>query len=129
VLGKQAPRRGASVYMRDRWRKCLMPGRLPIALILAALLAPAAHAQPAQPAPPDAVPLPRCAPLNEYRQRLEHDHHQALIGFGVRGDGRLLQLYVSGDGSWTMLVTHPGGWTCVVSIGIDWAVLPVGEPS
>ena len=38
--------------------------------------------------------------------------------------GNVLELLISPSGSWTILVTKPGGTTCVVANGENWTALP-----
>ena len=33
---------------------------------------------------------------------------------------RLVELYVSPQGSWTLLLTTPRGYTCIYAAGTDW---------
>lgn len=52
--------------------------------------------------------------------------------FGLRSDGRVLELYASPDGSWTALVTMPSGKSCVIAAGEGFVIVPptpVGDPA
>jgi hypothetical protein len=45
-------------------------------------------------------------------------------GIGITDQGALLELLVSPMGTWTMIVTVPGGSACVVATGQNWETLP-----
>lgn len=46
------------------------------------------------------------------------DERQAAIG--LMGSRALVELFVSPGGSWTILVTDPTGWSCMVASGQRW---------
>lgn len=43
---------------------------------------------------------------------------------GITDQGALLDLVVAPTGTWTMMLTVPGGATCVVATGQHWETLP-----
>ena len=43
---------------------------------------------------------------------------EAILRHGEPGDGRLFQIFAASSGTWTSLVTHPDGPTCLVSGGV-----------
>ena len=55
---------------------------------------------------------------------LEARYHERPAALGLAADGRVLELLLSAGGSWTLLLTHPGGPTCVLATGEAWARLP-----
>ena len=52
------------------------------------------------------------------------EHRRA---FGVMGQTGLVELYVSKTGTWTVIVSSPGGRACIVAAGHSWEQLPVTE--
>lgn len=46
------------------------------------------------------------------------------ISLGVTATGSLLEVLASPDGSWTIIVTQPGGPTCLVISGDGWRDAP-----
>jgi hypothetical protein len=43
----------------------------------------------------------------------------------VQANGHLVEVFASNDGtSWTIVVTRPDGWSCIVAVGEDWEMLP-----
>ena len=44
---------------------------------------------------------------------------------GLQANGHLVEVFVSNDGaSWTIVVTRPDGWSCIVAVGEHWESLP-----
>jgi hypothetical protein len=44
-----------------------------------------------------------------------------LHGTGLVSQTRIIELYVSQKGTWTVLVSRPDGMSCLVAAGTDWA--------
>ena len=44
-------------------------------------------------------------------------------GIGIVSNTRMIELYVSGRGSWTVLFTHPNGTSCIGATGKNWEQL------
>jgi len=60
-------------------------------------------------------------------EKLAADHRETPRGIGLTADGRLLELYASPAGTWTLLLTTPNGVSCVVTFGDAWQSVPVKE--
>jgi len=84
-----------------------------LALAIAAATATSARAQ----APPCAT---REAVLAHFAAR----YHELPVGVGVTATGGLLEVLASTGGSWTIVITQPGGPTCVVMSGQGWRSAP-----
>lgn len=85
-------------------------GGLAVAVSMGALAAvPAAQAEP--------VPCGKRADLLEHFQQ---SYREVPNVVGLTTDGRLLEVVVAPSGSWTMLLTPPGGQACVIATGQDW---------
>jgi len=52
-------------------------------------------------------------------------YHEVRSAIGIADGGALIEVLVSPSGSWTMVVTKPGGVTCVIGTGRDWFTRPV----
>lgn len=80
-------------------------------------LAPLVAAATAQAGPP-ADPI--CGDHKIFVDRLSEnfDEHPASIGLGT--DGNVIEVFRSDTGSWTLLVTKPGGVSCVIGAGEAW---------
>lgn len=44
-------------------------------------------------------------------------------GIGIVSNKRMIELYVSGGGSWTVLFTQPNGVSCIGATGKNWQAL------
>jgi len=51
-------------------------------------------------------------------------YHEVRSAIGIVDGGALIEVLVSPSGSWTMVVTKPGGVTCVIGTGRDWFTRP-----
>jgi len=73
-----------------------------------------------------------CKQRTEIIKILGKKFNETQRSFGLQGDRRVLELYASPNGSWTAILTMPGGKSCVVASGESWTQLPpapVGEPA
>jgi hypothetical protein len=58
---------------------------------------------------------------------MQHDEKPQALGLGA--DGGVIEVLVSPEGGWTMLVTYPQRPTCVVAMGEAWEMLQLaGDP-
>ena len=96
----------------------------PLGLAALALLCGAAVSQPAAAAPK------LCGDRDQLLKRLEQAHQETPQAVGLSGDGGVVEVLVSPDGVWTMLITYPKRPTCVVAAGPAWEMLQLaGEPA
>ncbi len=51
---------------------------------------------------------------------LEAGHQEQKTAAGLSGNGGLVELFTGDAGSWTLLLTLPGGPTCLLGAGEDW---------
>jgi hypothetical protein len=59
---------------------------------------------------------------------MQHDETPQALGLGA--DGGVIEVLVSPEGGWTMLVTYPDRPTCVVAMGDHWEMLQLaGDPA
>jgi hypothetical protein len=102
-----------------------------VALSMAALLGGVAFGSAAGSAaggPANAVRIcgERDALLEQFA--MQHDEKPQALGLGA--DGGVIEVLVSPEGGWTMLVTYPERPTCVVAMGEAWEVLQLaGDPT
>ena len=90
-----------------------------VALIAAAVIG----AQPA--AAQAASPAPQCGAREAVLDRLSSKYDEHPVSIGVTATGSLLEVLASPEGTWTIIVTVPGGPTCLVSSGEGWHNAPV----
>jgi hypothetical protein len=107
-------------------RRAARPARRagPIGLAALALLCGSVLSQPAEAA------TKLCGERDQILKRLEQVHQETPQAIGLAGDGALVEVLVSPEGGWTMLVTYPRRPTCVVAAGAAWEMLQLaGEPA
>ena len=63
-----------------------------------------------------------CAARDEVVQRLWDRWQEAQVALAVINDGKLLEIFVSERGSWTVIISDPNGRACVASAGQEWTV-------
>lgn len=51
---------------------------------------------------------------------LKSGHQEQKTATGLAGNGGLVELFTGDAGSWTLLLTLPGGPTCLLGAGEDW---------
>ncbi len=61
-----------------------------------------------------------CGKHTEVVKLLEGTHQEHRSGMGLSAEGKLIELYTSSEGGWTLLVTTPDGPTCLITAGKDW---------
>jgi hypothetical protein len=71
-----------------------------------------------------------CGDREQILDRLQQKHHETPQALGLSADGGLLELLVSPEGGWTILVTYPARPSCIVAVGQKWQTLALaGEPA
>jgi hypothetical protein len=80
------------------------------AMITSAVVAPAAAAQ--------------CGPRSALLEHLSKQFKEEPRALGLVGSAGVLEIYVSSHGSWTLLITSPGGTACIMAAGESWEELP-----
>jgi hypothetical protein len=72
-------------------------------------------------APPAAAQQMHCGHRDAVASRLQNHFNERQTGVGLQSATRLLEVWTSDDtGSWTILVTLPGGRSCVMASGHTW---------
>ena len=64
-----------------------------------------------------------CGDRTSIHERLADKYSEAPVIRALSGTGNLVEMLASPDGSWTMIVTRPGGPACIVSTGDMWQPL------
>jgi hypothetical protein len=81
------------------------------AATLALLAAPIANAEEARP----------CAERSSVVRKLEERFGETLRSLGLHRDDGLVEIYSSEKtGTWTILLTHPDGMSCLLAAGQSW---------
>ena len=61
-----------------------------------------------------------CAPRAEIIKKLADKYEEKQIAAGLETSGRLVEVFVSNDGSFTILLSYPNGHSCVGASGNGW---------
>jgi hypothetical protein len=78
-----------------------------------------------------AAVTPACHSHTDLAEMLDQTYAEQPSAIGVQANGHLVEVFVSNDGnSWTIVVTRPDGWSCIVAVGENWESLPnpITEP-
>ncbi len=71
---------------------------------------------------------PTCGDRDFVTQRLEQKYGESRQGIGLVGDNKMLELWRSTDGTWTVLMTRTDGVTCIVAAGNSWNEMSEPQP-
>jgi hypothetical protein len=93
------------------------------ALAALGLLCGALVSQPAEAAPK------LCGDRHQILERLEQAHAETPQALGLSVDSGVIEVLVSQEGGWTMLLTYPKRPTCVVAVGEAWQILQLARQS
>lgn len=64
---------------------------------------------------------PACYTHDKILDRFSAVYDEAPVARGLTQDGRMVQVLSTGDGkTWTLIVSKPGGETCVLMAGEGW---------
>jgi hypothetical protein len=76
-------------------------------------------------APPATAVAPACHSHADLAKMLGEKFAEQPSALGVQANGHLVEVFVSNEGtSWTIVVTRPDGWSCIVAVGKHWESLP-----
>jgi len=61
--------------------------------------------------------------------KLDNGYSEKPVAIGLASSGNVVELLISSDGTWTILVTKPNGIACVAAVGEEWQDLgpPPGD--
>ena len=61
-----------------------------------------------------------CGGRDDVVAGLAQAFQQRQIGYGVVGQTAIVEIYVSTNGAWTLLITDVNGQSCILAIGEGW---------
>ncbi len=61
-----------------------------------------------------------CGERGKFLTHLGKNHQESPSAMGVTASGRVIEVLTSNDGTWTIIMTHPNGLTCMVAAGQAW---------
>lgn len=70
-----------------------------------------------------------CLPQEEMVEYLAQKFEETRIGWGHdQKNGIVVQLFRSRQGTWSLVVTPPGGLSCIRQDGVNWHTLEFRKP-
>lgn len=64
-----------------------------------------------------------CGKRADIVQRLSSGFEEQPRSAGLAADGKLVEVFASKKGTWTIIFTQPGGLTCLVAVGDNWQII------
>lgn len=61
-----------------------------------------------------------CGDRADLLSQLKDKYHEAPTGFGMTGNGAVVELMTGESGSWTLVLTFPNGRSCMMAAGEGW---------
>lgn len=68
-----------------------------------------------------------CADRDVLAGKLSSEHSESQQVIGLTADGRLIEVFASPEGTWTLILTRPDGRACVVTYGNSLQVAPAKD--
>ncbi len=62
-------------------------------------------------------------------EKLDKGFGEYPVAIGLASTGNLLEVLISADGTWTILITSPNGLACIAATGEHWQTLPKVKPA
>ena len=56
---------------------------------------------------------------------LEKTYSERPVSVGIASSGSLVEVFTSESGTWTIIITNPGGITCLLEAGEGWQSTPL----
>jgi hypothetical protein len=93
--------------------------RIPL-IVGAVLMASSGAALAAGPGQPSENGVPPCGPRAQIVQAMKQIFDERPQARGLISSNELFEIFVSPQGTWTMLVTNPHGISCIAAAGESW---------
>lgn len=68
-----------------------------------------------------------CGKRSEIVKQLESIYREVRHAYGVDAYGNLVEIFTSRNNNWTLMLTNPGGLTCLFRAGHDWTHVAKGD--
>lgn len=69
-----------------------------------------------------------CAERQAIAEKLDAEYAETPVAAGLTADGLMIEVFASAAGTFTILVTRPGGPSCVVAAGEGWESRAADRP-
>jgi hypothetical protein len=64
-----------------------------------------------------------CGPREQLVKLLADQYRENPVGIGLAQPGRVLEVFASSAGTWTMVMTMPDGKACLIAAGDNWEMV------
>jgi hypothetical protein len=64
-----------------------------------------------------------CGQRDEMVAGLEKRYAETPVSMGLASNGAVVEVFASESGTWTIIMTHPNGLSCLVVAGEGWEAL------
>lgn len=61
-----------------------------------------------------------CGARNDIARHLAEKYLEKRRSIALMNTGGILEVYVSAQGSWSIVTSSPSGWSCIVAAGDAW---------
>ena len=61
-----------------------------------------------------------CGDRGDLMDQLKDKYHESQSGYGMTGNGAVVELLTSDAGTWTLVLTFPNGRSCMMATGDGW---------
>lgn len=65
-----------------------------------------------------------CGQRDKMVAGLETRYAEVPVAMGLASTGAVVEVFASGAGTWTIVMTHPNGLSCLLVAGEGWETLP-----
>ncbi len=76
-------------------------------------------------APTDTQAQTVCGDRSEFVNKLKNAYAEKPISLGLASNGSMIEVFASDNGTFSIVITQPGGTSCLVAAGDNWQSVPV----
>jgi hypothetical protein len=76
------------------------------------------------PYPSSAASLVMCGQRADVATKLKQNYEETPASMGITRNGEIVEVFTSKTGTFTIIMTKPGGLSCLLSEGGTWEELP-----
>ncbi len=74
--------------------------------------------------PTDSTAQTVCGERSEFVNKLKNGYAEKPVSVGLASNGSMIEVFASENGTFSIVITQPGGTSCLVAAGDNWASAP-----